>query len=115
MPPTPSADEAESVRRPEELVARRPGTFRHGLAERDGDPTRRLIAMLREADLDTRLGACQALIMLKESRGARCVEPAENVAGGGSLAANQGGRSARGHRRRGDAGGARPSRDAGGR
>lgn len=35
------------------------------LARRKGDPTRRLIAMLDEADLHARLGACQALIMLK--------------------------------------------------
>ena len=35
------------------------------LARRDGDPTSKLIAMLGEADLDARLGACQALILLK--------------------------------------------------
>ena len=36
------------------------------LARREGDPTPQLIAMLDEADLHTRLGACQALIMLKD-------------------------------------------------
>lgn len=36
------------------------------LARRDGDPTPRLIAMLDEADLHARLGACQALIQLEE-------------------------------------------------
>ncbi len=36
------------------------------LARRDGDPTRRLIAMLDAADLYARLGACQALIHLKD-------------------------------------------------
>ncbi|MGM0491164.1 MAG: DUF6288 domain-containing protein [Planctomycetota bacterium] len=35
------------------------------LARREGDPTPRLIAMLDEPDLHARLGACQALIMLK--------------------------------------------------
>jgi hypothetical protein len=35
------------------------------LARRAGDPTLQLIAMLDETDLDARLGACQALIMLK--------------------------------------------------
>ena len=35
------------------------------LAKRDGDPTRRLITMLDAPDLYTRLGGCQALIMLK--------------------------------------------------
>jgi hypothetical protein len=35
------------------------------LARREGDPTSRLIAMLDEPDLHARLGACQALIMLK--------------------------------------------------
>ena len=36
------------------------------LTRREGDPTPRLIAMLDEADLHARLGACQALIMLKD-------------------------------------------------
>jgi len=36
------------------------------LARRRGDPTPQLIAMLRESDLHARLGACQALIMLKD-------------------------------------------------
>ena len=36
------------------------------LAGRKGDPTPRLIAMLDEAELHARLGACQALIMLKK-------------------------------------------------
>jgi hypothetical protein len=36
------------------------------LARREGDPAPRLIAMLSETDLHTRLGACQALIMLKD-------------------------------------------------
>jgi hypothetical protein len=36
------------------------------LARREGDPTRRLIAMLDETDLHARLGACQALIALKD-------------------------------------------------
>ncbi len=35
------------------------------LARREGDPTRRLIAMLDASDLHARLGACQALTMLK--------------------------------------------------
>lgn len=35
------------------------------MARRGGDPTPRLIAMLGESDLYARLGACQALIMLK--------------------------------------------------
>ncbi len=42
------------------------------LARRDGDPTPPLIAMLDEADLHARLGACQALIML-EGRAAPAV------------------------------------------
>lgn len=42
------------------------------LARRDGDPTPQLIAMLDEADLHARLGACQALIML-EGRAAPAV------------------------------------------
>ncbi len=36
------------------------------LANRDGDPTARLIEMLDASDLHTRLGACQALIMLEK-------------------------------------------------
>ncbi|TVS16690.1 MAG: acetylesterase [Planctomycetaceae bacterium] len=36
------------------------------LARRGGDPTPPLIAMLDEADLHARLGACQALIMLED-------------------------------------------------
>jgi hypothetical protein len=36
------------------------------LANRDGDPTARLIEMLGATDLNTRLGACQALIALKK-------------------------------------------------
>ena len=36
------------------------------LAERDGDPTATLIEMLRSPDHHARLGACQALIRLKE-------------------------------------------------
>ncbi|MHC5024724.1 MAG: DUF6288 domain-containing protein [Planctomycetota bacterium] len=36
------------------------------LARRDGDPTPHLIEMLGETDLDARLGACQALIMLED-------------------------------------------------
>jgi hypothetical protein len=36
------------------------------LAARDGDPAPQLIAMLDDGDLHTRLGACQALILLKE-------------------------------------------------
>ncbi len=42
------------------------------LARRDGDPTPQLIAMLDEADLHARLGACQALSML-EGRAAPAV------------------------------------------
>jgi hypothetical protein len=36
------------------------------LARREGDPTPQLIAMLDTADLYARLGACQAMIMLKD-------------------------------------------------
>jgi hypothetical protein len=36
------------------------------LARREGDPTPQLITLLDEADLHARLGACQALIMLKD-------------------------------------------------
>jgi hypothetical protein len=36
------------------------------MARREGAPTPQLIAMLDESDLHARLGACQALIMLKE-------------------------------------------------
>jgi len=36
------------------------------LARREGDPTTQLIAIFSEADLHARLGACQALIMLKD-------------------------------------------------
>ncbi len=36
------------------------------LARRDEDPTEQLIAMLAEPDLHARLGACQALILLKD-------------------------------------------------
>jgi hypothetical protein len=36
------------------------------LARREGDPTPQLIAMLDATDLHARLGACQALIMLKD-------------------------------------------------
>ena len=36
------------------------------LARREDDPTPQLMAMLDEADLQARLGACQALIMLKD-------------------------------------------------
>lgn len=36
------------------------------LARREGDPTSRLITMLDDRNLHTRLGACQALIMLKK-------------------------------------------------
>ena len=43
------------------------------LARRKGDPSPHLITMLAEPDLYTRLGACQALIMLKD-RAASAVE-----------------------------------------
>ncbi len=36
------------------------------LANREGDPTAKLVKMLGAPDLNTRYGACQALIMLKE-------------------------------------------------
>ena len=36
------------------------------LARREGDPTPQLIAMLDASDLHARLGACQALVMLKD-------------------------------------------------
>lgn len=54
------------------------------LARRDGDPVPQLMAMLGESDLYTRLGACQAFIMLK-NRGAAAVPALTELLEAGDL------------------------------
>ena len=64
------------------------------LARREGDPTPELIAMLDEADLHARLGACQALIMLKDRAAPAVPALRATLQGGRPLAADQGRRGA---------------------